>query len=159
MDSNSPAWSFLDLVPIGRRSVLVIHAALAALLQTSMIGADPLSYQQAYEENAKTGKPLVVLVGADWCGACRVMKSQTLPQVVGDEVFKHVAFTVIDTDTQGEIARQVTGGGSIPQLVIFHRDGNGWKHERLVGAQSPRAVLQFLKRGLQVAADRLTPGQ
>jgi thioredoxin-like negative regulator of GroEL len=137
----------------------VIHAAMAALLQTSILAADPLSYQQAFEENAKTGKPLVVLVGAEWCGACRVMKSQTLPQVVGDDVFKQVAFTVVDSDQQGDIARQVTGGGSIPQLVMFRREGNGWKQERLIGAQSPRAVLQFLRKGLQVAADKLTPNR
>jgi thioredoxin-like negative regulator of GroEL len=138
---------------------LVIQVAMAALLQTSILGASPLSYEQAFEENAKTGKPLVVLVGAEWCGACRVMKSQTLPQIVGDDVFKQVAFTVVDSDKQGEIARQVTGGGSIPQLVMFHREGNGWRQEKLVGAQSPRAVLQFLRRGIQVAADKLTPNK
>jgi thioredoxin-like negative regulator of GroEL len=132
---------------------------MAALLQTTLLGSDPLSYQQAFEENAKTGKPLVVLVGAEWCGACRVMKSQTLPQVVSDDVFKQVAFTVVDSDKQGDIARQVTGGGSIPQLVMFRREGDSWKQERLVGAQSPRAILQFLRRGIQVAADKLTPNQ
>src|SRR5690242_19078904 len=128
---------------------------MAALLQTSILGASPLSYEQAFEENAKTAKPLVVLVGAEWCGACRVMKSQTLPRCGGDDVFEQVALTVFDPDKRGGMARQVPGGGSIPQLVMSPREGTGGRKEKLVGAQSPGVVLQFLRGGIQVAADKL----
>ena len=47
----------------------MISMAMAALLQTAVLSASPtLTYNQAFAENAKSGKPLVVLVGAEWCG-------------------------------------------------------------------------------------------
>ncbi len=48
----------------------MISTAMAALLQTVVLSASPtMTYEQAYAETEKTGKPLVVLIGADWCGA------------------------------------------------------------------------------------------
>jgi thiol-disulfide isomerase/thioredoxin len=129
-----------------------MNFALAAVLQTVILGAEPLPYEKAFEEASKNEtKPLVVLVGADWCSACQVMKNASMPQVAKDGVMKDVAFTVVDADRQSDIAKQVMDGGSIPQLVMFHKTNEGWKRERLVGAQSPTAIISFLRRGVQAA--------
>ncbi|MGC3968385.1 MAG: thioredoxin family protein [Pirellulales bacterium] len=134
----------------------MISTAMAALLQTVVLSAGPtMSYEQAYAETEKTGKPLVVLVGADWCGACRVMKNSAIPQVANDEVFQNVAFTVVNTDTQSDIAKQVMQGGSIPQLIMFQRDGEKWTQQRLVGAQSPTAIIRFLRAGVKESLEKL----
>ncbi len=114
-----------------------------------------MTYDQAFAENAKSGKPLVVLVGAEWCGACRVMKNTSLPQVSQDDVFQEVAFTVVDTDKQQEIAKQVMQGGSIPQLIMFHRTSEGWQTQRLVGAQSPANIIKFLREGVKNSLGKL----
>ena len=128
----------------------MIHLAMAALLQVAVPAAEPLSYKEAYEQ-AEQGKPLVVLVGAEWCPACVQMKKDSLPKVAEEGVLKQVAFTVVDTDKQGELAKEVMDEGGIPQLIMFHKNGDGWRRERLMGAQSPSAIVSFLRRGLQAA--------
>jgi thiol-disulfide isomerase/thioredoxin len=130
----------------------VLNLVLAVALQSAVVGAEPLSYDDAYRASRAEGKPLVVLVGADWCGACRVMKNSALPQVAKDGVFQEVAFTVVDTDKDRELAEQVMDPGSIPQLVMYHPTAEGWRRTKLVGAQSPNAIISFLRRGVQTAA-------
>ena len=134
----------------------MVSSVAAAFVQISLLGASPLSYEQAYKENEQSGKPLVVLIGAEWCPACKVMKNATMPQVAKDGVFHDVAFTVVDADKQPQVAKEMLSSGGIPQLVMFHRTADGWRHERLIGAQSPSAVVNFLRRGIRNAADRLT---
>lgn len=131
---------------------------MAAMLQAGVLSADPvsmktetLSYSDAYAQSQTGEKPLVVLVGAEWCPACVTMKKSTLPQVAQNGIFKDVAFTVVDTDRQSDIAKQVMEGGSIPQLIMFHKTSDGWKRERLMGGQSPTAIISFLRRGVQAA--------
>jgi thioredoxin-like negative regulator of GroEL len=131
----------------------MINAALAAILHTAVLSANPLPYDQAFAENEKTGKPLVVLIGAEWCPGCVTMKKSSLPKATQDAVFNEVVYTSVDTDKQGEVARQMMQGGSIPQLVIFHKTAAGWKQDRLVGAQSPAAIIQFVRKGLKAAAE------
>lgn len=131
----------------------MLNLVLAAVLQTSVVGAEPLSYDDAYRASRAENKPLVVLVGADWCGACRVMKNSSLPQVAKDGVLKEVAFTVVDTDKDRELAQQIMDPGSIPQLVMYHPTADGWQRTKLVGGQSPHTIISFLRRGLQTAAN------
>lgn len=134
----------------------MISTAMAALLQTVVLSASPtMTYDQAYAETEKTGKPLVVLVGAEWCGACRTMKNSALPQVAQNEVFQNVSFALVDTDKQQEIAKQVMQGGSIPQLIMFQRGADGWTQQRLVGAQSPAAIIKFLQAGVKNSLGKL----
>jgi len=146
-----------------RRRLPVIHVALSAMLQLSVLSAEAvvpatlpaksasLTYVEAYRASQAEDKPLVVLVGADWCPACQTMKKSSMPQVANDGVFKEVAFTVVDTDKQGDIAREIMQGGSIPQLVMFHKTADGWRSERLVGGQSPSNILAFIRRGVRAA--------
>jgi thioredoxin-like negative regulator of GroEL len=136
----------------------VINLAMAAVLQAGILAAEPVSlksetltYTEAYAQAQAQEKPLVVLVGAEWCPACVTMKKSTIPQVAQNGIFKDVAFTVVDTDRQADIAQQVMEGGSIPQLIMFHKTSEGWKRERLTGGQSASAILAFLRRGVQAA--------
>jgi thioredoxin-like negative regulator of GroEL len=131
----------------------VLNLVLAAVMQTSVLGAEPLSYDDAYRASRAEGKPLVVLVGADWCGACRVLKNSALPQVAKDSVFGEVAFTVVDTDKDRELAQQVMDPGTIPQLIMYHKTAEGWQRSKLSGSQSPGAIISFLRRGIQAAAN------
>jgi len=75
--------------------------------------------------------------------------------VAQDAVFNDVAFTTVNTDTQKDIVKQVMQGGSIPQLVMFQRDGDKWTQQRLVGAQSPTAIIQFLRAGVKNSLGKL----
>lgn len=133
----------------------MLSTVMAAVVQVSMVGAQPMSYSDAYKLNEETGKPLVVLIGADWCPACQVMKRTTMPQVAKDGVLGDVAFATLDADRDGQVATQMMKGGPIPQLLMFRKTADGWKQERLIGAQSPAKVVAFLRRGIQAAAERL----
>lgn len=136
----------------------MIHFALAALLQVGAVTAEaattpaqPLSYNEAYAEAERGEKPLVVMIGADWCPACVQMKKNAIPQAAKDDVFKEVAFTVIDTDRHADLARQMMEGGSIPQLLLFRKTADGWQREKLTGGNSASAIVSFLRRGVQAA--------
>ena len=131
----------------------------AAVVQTAilLVGADVAvaekdkdkeTYAEAHQATAKSDKPMVVMVAADWCQPCQTMKKTILPQVREGGLLKRVAFAVINFDRDRELARKITGGGPIPQLVMFRRTKNGWASKKLVGSQSVETVEQFIKDGL-----------
>ena len=108
---------------------------LATVLQASilMTGAD--SYTTAHKVTTKTGRPMVVLVGADWCAACVEMEKKVVPKVRRRGLLRRVAFAVVNLDRQKKLGRQLTGGGPIPQLVMYRKTSKGWRRRRLVGGQ------------------------
>lgn len=129
-------------------SLPVISLALATVLQASVASAGAASYAEAYQAMNQTGRPIVILVGAEWCPGCQVMKSTTMPQVQRQGGLDGVAFAQVNTDREGALAQQLMGGGSIPQLIMYHQTPAGWSRRALVGAQSPAAVQQFINQGL-----------
>jgi len=128
----------------------VTNLTLAALLSAMTVGAGADRYDDAYHRSAETGQPIVVMVGAQWCGACRQMKQNTLPAVRSHGVLSEVSFAMVDLDEQGDLARQMIGSGPIPQLVMYRRTSQGWLRRKLVGVQSPEAVEAFIRRGIEL---------
>ncbi len=116
--------------------------ALAAVMQLFFVTSpsDTDNYADAYKATQDTGKPLCILVGADWCPACQAMRNSVIPAVAAHGDLKNVAYAHVNTDRDGELAQQLLSGNSIPQLVIYTKTTTGWKLQRLVGAQSPEAV-------------------
>jgi thioredoxin-like negative regulator of GroEL len=123
--------------------------SMAIVLQTAALAATANSYADARAKTAETGKPLVVLVGADWCPACQQMKNSALPQVAKHGTLAKVAYAVVNTDHDHDLAQQLMRGSSIPQLVMYRQTPSGWKRESLVGAQDPAAIESFINRGLE----------
>ncbi|GAB6165485.1 thioredoxin family protein [Thermostilla marina] len=121
--------------------VVAMHLVLAVNADTS--------YANAYRSSMETGRPLVVLVGAEWCPACRTMKTEVLPVLEKRGELKRVAFAQVDYDAEGKLARELTNGGAIPQLLVFeHNNGRDWKVRRLIGSQPVEKVVRFLREGL-----------
>lgn len=116
---------------------------LAAMLQLSVVSADA-SYAEAHRAMMETGRPMVILVGAEWCPACRTMKHEVTPEVTRGGGFKDATFAIVDTDEQPELAHKLMKGNSIPQLVVYRKTEKGWRTNRLIGAQSPEAVEQLV---------------
>jgi thioredoxin-like negative regulator of GroEL len=79
-----------------------------------MIGAHGDTYSQAYHQAVKTGRPLVVLVGAEWCPACKVMKDTVIPAVKKRGGLSKVSFAIVDIDEEQKLGREMTDGGPIP---------------------------------------------
>jgi thioredoxin-like negative regulator of GroEL len=123
---------------------------LAALLNMSFLATTSnMSYDEAYRlATADEGRPLVVLVGADWCPACQQMKQSVMPTVQQRGTLSHVAFAMVNTDRDGALAGQLMAGSSIPQLVMYVKTGAGWSRRQLTGAQSVADVEGFVASGL-----------
>lgn len=140
-------------------TILCATVMQAALMLT---GADaepkPLeaaTYTDAQQVAEKTGKPIVIMVGTDWCSPCQMMKKTILPRVREHGLFRKVAFALVNPDKESELAEKITGGGPIPQLVMFRKTGKGWVRKKLVGGQDVETVEEFINDGLASdAADK-----
>ena len=122
------------------------------------------TYAEAHRVTEETGKPMVVMVGTDWCSPCQMMKKTILPRVREHGLLRRVAFAVVNPDRDGELADQITGGGPIPQLVMFRKTAKGWVRKKLVGGQSVETVEEFINEGLasdaaDKKADKKTPSK
>jgi len=122
---------------------------MMTIVVQAMLGAtDPDSYAAAHRETVETGKPMVVMVGTDWCPPCRTMKKTVLPRVRENGLLCKVAFAVVNADRDRDLAEKLTGGGPIPQLVMFRKTSKGWLRDKLIGGQSVEAVERFIADGL-----------
>ncbi|HEX3869702.1 MAG TPA: thioredoxin family protein [Pirellulales bacterium] len=130
----------------------VISLALLAFVQTSVASTGAASYSEAHKTMTQTGRPIVVLVGADWCPGCRVMKTTAMPQVQQQGGLERVAFATVNTDHEPTLARELMGGGSIPQLIMYYQTAAGWQRRVMVGAQSPAAIQQFINQSVTTPA-------
>ena len=140
--------------------------SLAAALQVAILAPAADSYAEAYRLTAETGRPMVVMVSAEWCCACQTMKKNVIPQVRQRGSLRRVAFAVVNLDRQRKLGKKLTRGGPIPQLLMFRKAPDGWKLSRLVGGQSVPKVEAFIDAGLKrqtssketpAAANRQTP--
>ena len=115
-----------------------------------MIGAQGDTYTQAHRVTTKTGRPLVVLVGAEWCPACKTMKDTVIPAVKKRGGLSKVSFAVVDIDEEQELGKTLIDGGLIPQLLMYRRTPLGWRLRRIVGGQSVKSVETFVETGIKL---------
>jgi protein disulfide-isomerase len=115
--------------------------------------ADADSYATAHKQTMETGKPMVVMVSTEWCVPCQMMKKTVIPQVRKRGLLRKVAFAIVNPDRDRELAQQITDGGPVPQLVMYHRTSKGWQRQKLIGGQSVETVEQFIKEGIAANED------
>jgi thioredoxin-like negative regulator of GroEL len=128
----------------------VTTLAIATVLHATMLAAGAETYAAARRTMDESNVPMVVMVGAEWCGPCQRMKRTILPQLRQRGVLNRVAFAQVDADGEAELARKLTGGGPVPQLVMVRKTPLGWMRRKLIGAQSVEAVERFIEEGLAV---------
>lgn len=123
--------------------------SVAVVLQAAFLVTGADDYATAHREVTEAGKPMVVMVGAEWCPACQAMKRTVMPQVRKRGLLRKVAYAFVDLDRDRELGRQLTGGGPIPQLIMYRRTANGWRRKALVGSQSIETVETFIDEGVE----------
>jgi thioredoxin-like negative regulator of GroEL len=131
----------------------MLHVAaltLLAVLNAPTTSDEQIPYDAAYRKAQEEKKPLVVLVGANWCAACRTMKSETISSMKNAGDFKEVVFTQVDKDVQPEIAQQVMQGNTLPQLVVFCEGEQGWKRYSLTGMQTKPRVKELIRKASEI---------
>jgi len=80
------------------------------------------SLAAAEKEAKRTGKPVLIVFQATWCGACRMLEREVLPRrEVTEEAQKWVTVKV-DVDKEQEIAGQY-GIRNLPTTVFYRADG------------------------------------
>ena len=122
---------------------------LASVLQLSLLSTGAETYAEAHKINAETGRPIVVLIGAEWCPGCRTMKNSVIPTAARKGLLEKVAYAQVNTDKEGKLARKLMQGHSIPQLIMYRKTADGWRRYSLVGAQSVEKIEAFLNQGVE----------
>jgi thioredoxin-like negative regulator of GroEL len=108
----------------------------------------PLNYDDAYESATKSKKPMLILVSADWCPACRVMKQTTLPQLFREGKLVGVCYTIVDIDQMPRLSSQLMRSSTIPQLILWTPVSDGWQRTYLQGGQAPDRIVEMVRNGL-----------
>lgn len=126
---------------------------LSALMQVTLLAnGSSVSYADAYGASAETGKPMLVLIGADWCPHCVTMKNRVIPQLQKQGALDEVSYVAINSDQQPTLARQMMQGSSIPQVILYYRTADGWKRHRTVGAMSAGNLSRLLGQAVEAVA-------
>ena len=126
------------------------HAAISAV-------GDRSGRAKALKDLEKTGRPMVILVGADWCPACQVMKETTIPKLHKTGKLKQVAFTMVNVDKNEKLASKLMRGGTIPQLIVYRKTPKGWFRSQITGAASVAKVGGVIDKA--VAAQKIALGK
>lgn len=124
----------------------MVHVAMAFLLAVTAGGKKAPDYETALAESQQASKPLVVLIGAPWCASCQVMKRETIEPMMESGKLEHVVVTYVDKDERPELAHQLMKGETLPQIVVFAKQPEGWKRFSLIGMQSQGRMAELLRR-------------
>ncbi len=117
---------------------------MAIVLQASVAPSGEKSYAEAFHHSTNSGRPLVVMLGADWCPACVKLKKNIMPQVAKKGGLAGVELAYVDVDKEPALAKQLVRGGSIPQIVRFEKGPKGWESKHMIGVRSVGKVSQFV---------------
>ncbi len=137
----------------------MVNFTLNILLQAAAVAAGGQDYATAYKETQESGRPLVVLVGAEWCPGCRQMKHSAIPELEKQGGLANVAFAYVNTDEDSRLASQLMQGSSIPQLILYHKTEDGWKRQRLIGARAPSEIQSFIEEATGTAVPKISSRQ
>lgn len=121
------------------------YLTLATILQLPLL-VPTETYAEAHRQTLCTGQPMVVMVGAEWCPACKAMEANVIPQIRKRGLLRRVAFALVDMDRDHDIGAQLTEGGPIPQLIVFRKTREGWRNRRLIGNQTVDTVEEFINQ-------------
>jgi hypothetical protein len=110
------------------------------------IGAGDTAEQQyaaAYEAAQHDGRPLLVLVCAESCAPCRVVKARDLPGLrrIGN-------LALVDADRDRTLVQRLRGEGPVPRLIEYQHDQarRQWRRRVVVGAEK---IAAYVVEGLR----------
>lgn len=126
----------------------MLGITMAILLQVSAVGDNSADYNTAFKDASETGKPMLVLVGTDWCPACVTMKQSIIPRLQRAGRLSGVVYTEVDADVQPRIAQRIMSGGGYPQLALYRKTKDGWRRQILIGVQSESTIQTLVDRAV-----------
>lgn len=110
------------------------------------------TYAVAYEKSVSEKKPLVVVVSADYCPACTVLKDTTIKSLEESGELDNVSVAVVDRDAEPELAKQLMAGERmVPQIIVFSQSDTGrWKRSKLMGFQPTQPVRSLIRSAMSL---------
>ena len=113
-------------------------------------------YTLAYHRSIANQRPLMVVVGAEWCPAFVQLKNSTIRTMQQKGELDHVNVALVDRDTNPELAaRLMDGEQMIPQVIVFAQDGAGqWQSRKLTGFQPAQPIRSLIRRVLPIGRRR-----
>ncbi|MEM9826218.1 MAG: thioredoxin family protein [Planctomycetota bacterium] len=127
----------------------MLSVILAVCLSTAISESSlNQSYADAYRESVRDHKPLMVVVGAPYCPACKVLKQTTIQPMAATGELRDVSVAVVDKERDPKLAERLTGGEKLlPQIIVFSQDASGaWKRRKLLGYQPKQPVRSLIRR-------------
>jgi len=132
----------------------ILRGADPTTVPPRIVESEILPYDVAYRKARDERKPLLILVGADWCPACKTLKSDTIVPMKESGALKEVVYTQLDKDAHPELANEVMQGKMLPQLVVFCQSETGWKRFSLTGMQTENRVKELIRKASEVLPTR-----
>lgn len=123
----------------------MIGITLAVLLEASKIGLGWQDYATAYRLMQHTGRPMVVVVTAQWCPPCQQMKRNVFPDPRIKDLLWGYTRAIVDVDKDPSLAQKLAGSGGIPFVAVYVPDGDGWNRRTIRGYQSVESLAGFLQ--------------
>lgn len=101
-------------------------------------------YKAAYNSAKESGKPLIVLITADWCEWCHKLERESIAPLRANGELDDCEYIVLDLDHDKE-AKQIVGKQSIPVLMRYQFTNGKWQASKMAGYKPKDEVLSFLK--------------
>lgn len=124
-----------------RRHALVALLALAAAPLAHAAGV-PFE-QTAFDAARRNGKPVLVMVHAEWCPTCRKQEPAVLDLLKQPE-FSGIQLLVVDFDLQEDV-RKTLRATKQSTLILFRGEK---EVTRSTGETRPEAIAQMLRKAL-----------
>lgn len=106
------------------------------------------SYSDAYATAERQGRPLLILLSAEWCPACKEFKKRTLDPMYENGELRPFVYYVLDVDREPDVADRLRGMyRPLPQLKVFTPIGRSEPKDFTLKGMQPRAkVLELLQK-------------
>ncbi len=144
----------MDRRPLLKLSLALLIGLTAACRINAADKAEPkkVKWQSdlkaAHEQSLKTGKPILLVFGAEWCFFCHKLERETLNDKEMAE-FINTNFVALKLDLEkDEKVAKILGVKSLPASIVVNSDADLLAN--IVGYQKPASYSKNLRAALKV---------